>query len=261
MVKRVTTHVIRHHPIKLSFYIVGLICLFFNGFEVTDIQQEKYDALIYSNKYISVQKQVQLLQEQLLNKNIQYRQVKGWFSCNAECQVVQSSMNELKQELNEVKSSEESIKSQALSHLGLFSKYSVKNLRSMFFAKFNAGKEAALNRSWWDLIFTRMYRDEDLGSYIIRIIFNVLFNFVLGMFMAFITFCWSIISFIKSYRPGYIEGIIFFVLATTTAAVFLISWIAIFGASAVGTVYVVGNAVGKNVAIEDQQRRQHVKYD
>lgn len=258
---RVTKHVVKRHPIKVSFYIIGLLCLFFNGFEVTDVQWEKHDALINSNDYILAKKQVESLQNEIIEKNYHLGRVKGWFSCNIECQSVKSSLSELKQQLVEVKTIEQNIKSQAISHLGLFSTYSVKNLKSLFFDKFNSGKDAALNRSFWDLIFVRMYRDEDLGSYILRVIFNIVFNFLLGMFMAFITFSWSVISFIQSYRPGYIEGVVFFVLATTTAAVFIVSWIAIFGASIGGTVYVVGNAVVKNAAIEDQRRRHHVKYD
>ncbi len=261
LVSRVTTHVVRHHPIKLSFYIIGLICLFFTGFEVTETQWVKHDELINSSDYINAKHQIELLQGKLREQNVQYRQVKGWFTCNTECEVLQLSMNELRMQLAEVSKVEQTIKSQALSHLGLFSSFSVKNLKSLFFDKFNSGKDAAMNRSYWDIIFTRMHRDEELSSYIIRVIFNFLFNFMLGMLMAFFTFCWSLVAFIKSYSPGYIEGIIFFVLAATTAGTFLISWVAIFSASTVGTVYVIGNAVVKNAAIEDQQRRQNVKYD
>ena len=47
---RVTKHVVKRHPIKVSFYIIGLLCLFFNGFEVTDVQWEKHDALINSDE-------------------------------------------------------------------------------------------------------------------------------------------------------------------------------------------------------------------
>ena len=261
LVSRVATHVVRYHPIKLSFYIIGLICLFFTGFEVSETQWVKHDELIRSSDYIKAKHHVELLQDELREQNIQYRKVKGWFSCNPECEGLQLSMNDLRVQLAEVSEVEATIKKKAMSHLGLFSSFSIKNLRSLFFDKFNSGKDAAMNRSLWDFIFIRMYRDEEFLSYIARVIFNFLFNFMLGMLMAFFTFCWSLVGFIKSYSPGYIEGIIFFVLAATTAGTFLISWIAIFSASTAGTVYVIGKAVVKNAAIEDQQRRQHVKYD
>ena len=65
----------------------------------------------------------------------------------------------------------------------------------------------------WDAMFMglqSMGRDEHILSYILRVILQMLFNFTMGLFGAFIGYVWNLWSLIASYQPDPLTAIAFF---------------------------------------------------
>ncbi len=84
--------------------------------------------------------------------------------------------------------------SDAKASLGMFSQYGVAETRELFWKRFGQGKDFAKRQTTWDALFVglRMGRDEGLGAYVIRLLFNMLVNFTIGLCGAVVRLQFSI---------------------------------------------------------------------
>lgn len=242
---------VKKNPIKVGTYLLGLLlCIFFTGFKVTPQQRNDY--------YQELQKQdhdrLVQLQYKVSESYDLYYQNKGWFSCNNICQQYKNDYDASRVEFERVRNEEEQKVAIAKSKLGLFSEYGVEETRNLFWEKFAMGKNFAKRQSTWDAIFygiAAMGRDESLVEYIIRLGMNVLFNFTIGVFMAVVTFVFSLGTLIASFQASFLGGLTFFVLASVAAISFALSWLIGLYLGAAGTAYVGFKLISANMRIEN----------
>ena len=135
----------------------------------------------------------------------QYRQAKGWFSCDATCTRLYGKYKKAAAISTKQKAIEKQMISDAKANVGAVSTYAVEEVRGLWKRSFARGKAYAKRASWYDVLFGgigfAMGRDENMGSFVIRIVFQMVINFVVGLFGAFIGFLWYLGGIIWSYQP------------------------------------------------------------
>eukprot|EP01038_Epipyxis_sp_PR26KG_P012024 gene12024-16095_t len=250
---------VRKNPIKVSAYLIGLIiCVFFNGFKVTDTQRNQFQKAVESIDHDS-------MYEASAEYDRSYRLYaanKGWFSCNSVCQIYKMDMESKLKRLNSLRADEDRKISTAKSSLGIFSEYGVEETRNLFWERFAQGKGFATRQSKWDAIFMgigAMGRDESMLAYIFRLILSVLFNFTLGVCGAVFAFIFSLFTLLRAYNVSAITGIVYFLLASLAAIAFAMTWLIGLYLGTAGTVFVGAKLLASNVRIEDINRgeRRH----
>lgn len=242
--------VAKRNPIKVASYFIGLlICLFVNGYSTTESARSNYNNILRTIDYAKLDR----ARADLDFASRQYYKSKGWFSCNTDCQVKRETMREYELEHAKLVREEESTVSEAKSALGLFSEFGVGETRELFWTRFSQGKSFATRQSKWDALFMgiqAMGRDENLGSYALRVIMNMLFNFTLGVCGAVVWFLFSVWHLINTYKSSIVSSLAFFSLASLAAIAFALTWlIGIYMATA-GTVYVGAKLIASNMRIE-----------
>ena len=192
-----------------------------------------------------------------------YYHTKGWFwQCNSVC----TQNYEVYMHKKSIFDGEVAIADQQLSNakakVGLFSEYGVGETRDMFWQRFSQGGKYAKRATMWDALFigiSSMGRDEQLGSYILRLIGNFLLNLTMGLIMALVSFTFSLWSIVTSFQASFGESMVFWGFAVLAAGAFVSTFIVgMFGAVA-GTVFVVAKAAG-NQRLENGRRQQRVGY-
>eukprot|EP00516_Mucochytrium_quahogii_P003425 CAMPEP_0203757070 /NCGR_PEP_ID=MMETSP0098-20131031/10221_1 /ASSEMBLY_ACC=CAM_ASM_000208 /TAXON_ID=96639 /ORGANISM=" , Strain NY0313808BC1" /LENGTH=215 /DNA_ID=CAMNT_0050649183 /DNA_START=101 /DNA_END=745 /DNA_ORIENTATION=- len=195
----VSTALIRHgvafakrHYVMTSAYIVGVvIMLFAGGFAVSMEQEQKYERIL---SQIDL-KRMHRAQVAAQNAEYNYRESKGWFSCDNHCMANYEEYQLNLARLAEVEKEFAEIQSEAKSVVGVFSEYGVQEVRDLFWSQFAGGKDFAKRSSWWDLIFMSigsMGRDESLMEFALRFLMNMLMNFTIGLVGALIGFYWFV---------------------------------------------------------------------
>ena len=87
-----------------------------------------------------------------------------------------------------------------------------------------------------------MGRDENLASFVLRWLLNVIINFTMGLIGALVTFTWYLWDLVKSFQPDPAQAVVYFFLAFIAAASLVTTYLlAMYGAFA-GTAYVVVKA-------------------
>lgn len=163
-------------------------------------------------------------------------------------------MEEARKTFEIARANEEQKVAEAKSALGIFSDYGVQETRNLFWERFAQGKGFATRQSKWDALFLglrAMGRDENLASYLLRLVIQVLFNFTLGVCGAVIAFLWSLYGLIQTYRASILVALSFFGLAALAAASFALTWLIFLYAATAGTVFVVGKAIAANLRVEN----------
>ena len=113
---------VKKNPIKVSFYLLGLLlCLFFNGWAVSDSQRNDYQKTLNSIDHDVIQQKHS--QVEILSRR--YYDSKGWFSCDIKCQEFKKALDSAKIEYNKFRAEEEKTIAKAKSFMGLFSEYGV----------------------------------------------------------------------------------------------------------------------------------------
>ena len=105
-----------------------------------------------------------------------------------------------------------------------------------------------------------MNRDESFISVLIRWLFQLVINFTMGLIGAFTAFVWYLWDVVSSYQADTFSSLIFFGLATVTAASVLITYLVGLYAATAGTAYVVVKTIAPNMRIGDggRGRRQYI---
>jgi hypothetical protein len=70
-----------------------------------------------------------------------------------------------------------------------------------------------------------MGRDENLLSYLLRVLLNMMFNFTIGVFGAVVAFVFNLYGLVQTYRAGIVAGLVFFSMASLGAIAFAMTWI------------------------------------
>jgi hypothetical protein len=216
--------VVKQNKLKVGGYIVGLLlCLFFNGFKVTDTQRAEYHKEMDRVDHTALYEAGALFNEAYNG----YHRSKGWFSCDAMCQAYKRDMDSAERLLNTLKREEAAKIAYAKSKLGLFSEYGVEETRNLFWERFGQGKGFAQRQTKWDALFfgiSAMGRDEKLVSYIFRLLISFLFNFTIGVVGAVTVFIFNLYSLIQTFQAGFLSGMAFFGLASLAAISFALTW-------------------------------------
>lgn len=243
--------VVKRNPIKVSMYLLGLLlCLFFNGWAVSEVQQVEFSKEL---EKIDYDKLVQL-EHDVSRAYVPYYRSKGWFSCDATCQSHKAHYELLLDELNDLRRNEKEQLSRAKSNLGLFSEYGVEETRNLFWERFAQGKGFASRQSKWDAIFMgigAMSRDEGLLAYLVRLGVSMLFNFTIGVCGAVVAFVFSLYYLIQTYQASLVAATTYFALASLAAVAFALTWLIGLYIAAAGTAYVGLKFVASNMRIEN----------
>lgn len=223
-------------------YVVGILLgVFFTGIAVSSDQAQNYDREL---RRIDTQS-LYHAEDHMQKAYARYYNVKGWFSCNADCQMLKGKYAKAEHEFNQLKETADLQLSDAKSKLGIFSEYGVEETRDLFWTRFNQGGQFAKRQTMWDALFagmSAMGRDEGLVSFGIRIVLNMCINITLGLFGAMVGFAWTLWSVVSSFQPTLAEAVLFFGLAVMAALSFCATFlIGVYGVAA-GTVYVTVKA-------------------
>jgi len=201
---------VKKNPIKTSFYLLGLLlCLFVNGYSVTQSQREGF----YSDLSTIDTQRLEVLSVNVQDSYTFYRQSKGWFSCDSKCQFYYKEYQDAQTAYQVAKQEEDKKLYSAKSKLGIFSEYGIEETRAYFWEKFAKGKGFATRQTKWDALFigiSAMGRDENMMQYLLRLALSMLFNFTLGMFGAVIGFILGLWYILQSFQVGFLSGATFF---------------------------------------------------
>lgn len=259
---RVGKEAVRRNPIKVSLYLLGvLVCLFFSGFAVSETQRGEYYAQLAR---VDAHRLAEL-RDGLDTSAELYRRHRGWFSCDARCQIFKEDFEAARDAYESARREEDAKLRHAKSKLGLFSEYGVDETRALFWERFAQGKNFAKRQTTWDLLFYgigAMARDESFLEYALRVLLGLLFNFTLGMFGAVVAFVAGLYTVIQSYDASFVVGFVFFLSASLAAISFALSWlVGLYALAATGT-FVALKVVASNLRIEGPaghapQRRMH----
>lgn len=257
-------NVVRRNPIKVGFWVLGLLLGFFiNGFEVSPEQMKQYDAAISQIPFDDLDRAY----GNMYQSRARYERSRGWFwTCNSgECISNKARMDLDLAELNRLRVVEHELTKDAKASVGLLSEAGIAETRGLFWTKFDDGKAYASRKTKWDIIFAGLSaigRDEKIGSFVFRIAFQFLINITMGLFGAVLAFWWNLWSLITEYRAGLLTGLAYFGAAGLAAGSFAMLWLVGIYSAAAGTMYVAAKVLSTNVRIEDGSRpRQHIQHE
>ena len=251
---------VKKNPIKTSFYLVGLfVCLFINGYSIPNEMYDKYDKAISSINYedvINAESDMYIAQQK-------YHSSQGWFwSCDSNCQFQRQHYNNKKNEYIAISKTIKTLESEAKGYLGIFSNHAVSEARSLFWKRFNQGREAASRQSKWDAFFmgiSAMGKDESLVEWMLRVFIAVLMNFTFGIFIGVLIFIYNLYDLITSYNPSTITAFIFFVLAVSAAISFCLSFIIAMYVGATGIIVGAASITANSGNPRIDNRRDHYR--
>ncbi|GAB5032381.1 Hypothetical protein NocV09_00900740 [Nannochloropsis oceanica] len=255
IVARGAVRLAKKHYITSSLWVAGLIVLtFFQGFAVPDDSLKQYEHVIKGidlNKLYALQNDAWAAEEM-------YRQSKGWFSCDDACQSYKRAWQSAQAKLHNLEKEQEKKQREANKHLGVFSTYGVDEAKQLFWRSFKWGKSFGQRQTMFDMLFMgfrAMRRDEGLLEYTLQILIHFLLNMALGLFMALTGFTLSLWSFIRSYSPDFLTGLLFFAGAFVSAAAMVATYLTLLYGTAGATVFVGVKALLNNANRLEQEGR------
>lgn len=175
-------------------------------------------------------------------------------------------MEERERILQDIRKEGEARMSDAKSIAGLTSEVGVGEMKDSFYQYVTAGKEFAKRQTMWDMFFMAMrsvgqrHRDESVAEWVVKILINVLFNFSIGLVMAFVFFVIGLWSIIRSYQPNPITAVAVFVCAACAAFSFVATYLmALYGAAA-GGIYGLAKLAENQARLQNGQQQRRVQY-
>ena len=255
---------VKKNPIPVGLYLIGiLLCLLFNGYQVSESQRTAYEKSLQTIDYNSLYD----AQDNYYDLKNKYDRSKGWFSCDSRCQLNKRFAEEAHIGYQNELAKEKQLIKEAKSSVGLFSAYGVTETRDLFWNRFAQGRGFAQRQSKWDALFLgirAMSRDESLFEYLARLLMNLLMNFTIGTIGAVIAFIWSLYSLIQTYQASILYALPFFMFASLSAVAFAMTWLIGLYAAAAGTVYVGAKIAASNLRVQDgrgEGPRGRVRYE
>jgi hypothetical protein len=263
LLTRATVQLVKKNPIKLTLYFIGLLIFtLFSGWKVDEASRQEFYRELQKVDHDKLDSALYRSQSSYQN----YRTSSGWFSCNALCQERKKEYDFLHKEHLFTKQEHERQMALAKSKLGIFSEYGVEEAKNIFWNRLSQGKGFASRQSKWDALFlsiSAMGRDENLLSYLLRLILNVLFNITLGIMGAVIAFVASLPHLLASYQVSWSTAFVFFSFASLAAVSYALTWLlGVYGLFAGATFVVIKVASISVSRIEggSEGRRRRVHY-
>ena len=197
----------------------------------------------------------------MLQAERQYYSSQGFFwSCDSNCKLKKDAYNEKKVTFINISKGIRQKENTAKGHLGIFSNHAVSEARDLFWKRFNQGKEAATRQSKWDALFmglSAMGKDESLIEWMLRVLFALLMNFTVGIFIAAMVFIYNLYDLISSYNPSTIAAFTFFVLASSAAISFVLSFLIAIYVTGTGAVIGLAAIASTNPRLENRRDGYH----
>jgi hypothetical protein len=209
---------VKRHKVLTSTYVIGMIAaLGFGGFAVDQLTAQEYQDTMEHADHVTggeLREAVQKFQQ----ADGAYYNAKGWFwSCDSNCQQKKSKRDVAEERVKMVQQKRDAIVSEARQKVGVWSVYSVKDVRDCFWRAWENGKNMAKRWTMYDamfLAFSGSRREEgQLAEFFIKLFIQFLSNLTIGLCGATVYFCYEVYNLVTTYGPSAISGTLFFLLA------------------------------------------------
>eukprot|EP00457_Paulinella_chromatophora_P007668 gb/GEZN01007692.1/.p1 GENE.gb/GEZN01007692.1/~~gb/GEZN01007692.1/.p1 ORF type:complete len:365 (-),score=56.94 gb/GEZN01007692.1/:322-1416(-) len=254
----------QHKAVSFSWVFGLLLAFLMYGFAPTADQEARYRQGLGKVDQQALWK----LEAQSMEAQATYHRLKGWFSCDRECERAKEIADAVEAKFAAASFKANEQLSAAKSEVGLWSTYGVGEVRDLFWKRFGQGQGFAKRQSMWDALFMGMSmgRDETLVSFIVRLLIQLVMNLTIGLIGATVAFLWSVWAVIKSYQPSGPEALVFFGGAALAAISFVASWLIGLYLAGAGTIYVIAKTVANSQRLEGgpnggQRRRVRMHAD
>jgi len=229
------------------------LMLFVSGVAVSEEADEAFGRLLEGAQVEN--RAVEAVELRAVQQSARYHNSRGFlgFTCNAACQREKIKHDALQKEWRAAKEAQFKALSAAKSQVGVWSVYAVQEARDLFWGTFAKGKAYAKRASMWDLLFVgldSMGRDEGLASFVIRIIFNVLINFTMGLIGALVAFIWYLWDVIRAYQPDPVTAVVSFCVFAVVATSMVATYLLLLYGTVASTGYMMVRAVANSARIE-----------
>ena len=103
---------------------------------------------------------------------------------------------------------------------------------------------------------------EDSVNFVLRIVWIVVSNFVLFLVTSSVVFLFKVVSVIRSFQPGIVSGLFFYVVAVLAALSTVGAMVSLLVGAGVGTAYVIKKnanflpGANRNRYVRQQRRHQ-----
>lgn len=254
---------VQKNPRKVALWVVGLcLCLFFHGFEVPPDAYARHREVHASIDYEKLWE----AEDAMGTAKRQYDRQRGWFwSCDEKCQVAKMEFESKGRAWKQLDDNRIQLMRNANSEIGLLSTEGITHTRDRFWEQFGKGQRFASRQSKWDAFFmglSALQKNEKIGSYLLRIFLNFIFNLTLGIIMAVISFWFALWGIIVEYKAPILTSLLYAFGAVVASASFFVTAVVILYVGAAGTVYVGAKALATTVRIEDGNRgRHHLRHE
>ena len=145
--------------------------------------------------------------------------------------------------------------------VGIWSSYGFKETRDLFWSCWESGKAFAKRMTFYDVLFGAMGRgrDEHVLATILKIVFQMIMNFTLGLCGALVGFTYYLWGVVETYNGELWSSGAFFLLfllaGVSVVAAFLSAMVGLAG----GSVYMMARTAMKNKALQDERRRVYLQ--
>merc|ERR1719238_383382 len=166
-----------------------------------------------------------------------------------------------------VQQKRDDIVSEARQKVGVWSVYSVKDVRDAFWRAWENGKNMASRWTMYDAMFMMIggsRREEGLAEVLIKLFIQYLSNLTIGLISATVYFCYEVYALVTTYGPSAVSGTLFFLLACCAGIAMTTTILGgIFGSVGGGLYYMAKNAEKQrrlNGGQPGYQQRQRMQY-
>jgi hypothetical protein len=259
----------KRHKVLTSAYVIGVIAaLGFGGFAVDQMTANEYSETMEKAAHVTGQ-ELQKAQQQFKRADDEYYNAKGWFwQCDYTCQQKKAKRDVAEERVKMVIQKRDAIVSEARQKVGVWSVYSVRDVRDAFWRAWENGKATASRMTMYDAMFAMMggsRREEGLAQVLIKLFFQYLMNLTIGLISATMYFCYEVYSLVTTYGPSAVSGTLFFLLACCAGIAMTTTILGgIFG-SVGGGLYYAAKSAAKQQRLEQerggyqQQQRMHYR--
>lgn len=249
-------------PKALSFvgiWIFGLFCMLYASAPVTitDEMREDFESkLAESNSVAGFDEALEDLytvQEQLYHE-------KTWFwSFNSakasRVYELQGQAAKAEQRFAKLNQKREELRRDAFNIVGLFSEMGVQEARQLFWDCLEKGKGFARRSTFYDMFFSVvMHRDEEMASFVVRVILNFVINATMGMIGVVLAFIYYLYAMVIAYKASFFSGLAFFLLAGIAGLSMAALYMFVLYGTIVGGTYTLIKTAIENNRIEGGRR-------
>ena len=155
----------------------------------------------------------------------------------------------------------DALRTKAKEKVGLWSKYGFKETRDLFWSCWESGKAFAKRMTFYDVLFGAMGRgrDEHVLATVLKIVFQMIMNFTLGLCGALVGFTYYLWGVVETYNGDLASSGAFFLLfllaGVGVVAAFLSAMVGLAGSG----VYMMARTAMKNKQLRDVQQKAYLE--